>query len=348
MAEVHGGGDLRRQAVKVQPWARWVAGFLGTAGVGSGGAAVFLTRVEAGPVALIAGGVLFLFLALGGVMPTRLKIGDTEAEWQELAESVANIQRQVPEVGALLDSGGASLDAILSGRVPAADPGLVQAGVRVGALAEDVRMLEAKAGQDLVPPDALLEIGRWYLAQQDWITGAKYLDAYVKRVEADWETYFTLAVAYANSRQGERTDREALRAYDEAMMRWPADPPVGMTARLYSHRAAMKKRLGRLREAKADAEIALKLVETDLAETDLTETSYENVDAIYNLASIEAMLGNREAALHYVAELSRLGATYLILGHLNNYFSTLRDDPEFRELLDAGQSRPRAHTHPGE
>lgn len=336
MPELRDGGDLRRQAVRIQPWARWVAGFLGAAGVGSGGVAVFLTHVEAGPVALIAGGVLFLFLALGGVMPTRLKIGDNEAEWQEIADSVANIQRQVPEVGALLDSGGVSLDAILSGQVSSSDPNLAQAGVKVGALAEDVRLLEARAGHDLVPPDALLEIGRWYLAQQDWATGARYLDAYVRRVEADWETYFILGTAYINSRQGEQADRAALRAYDEAMMRLPSEPPAGMTARLYSHRSAAKKRLGRLPEAKADAEIALKLAEAEVAETD-----YEYIDATYNLASIEAMLGNRDAALKYVAELSRLGATYRIPGHLDDYFSTLRDDSEFQALLNAGQSRLR-------
>src|ERR1700677_3852737 len=305
MPELQHQDDLQRHAVKVQPWARWAAGFLGVAGAGSGGAAVFLTHVEAGPVALIAAGVLFLFLALGGVLPTRLKIGDNEAEFQELVESVAHIQRQVPEVG---------------------------------ALAEDVRQVEAKAGHDLVPPGALLEIGKWYLAQQDWATGARYLDGYVNRVNADWETYFMLGVAYANTRQGEQADRAALRAYDEAMARWPADPPAGMTARLYSYRSGIKKRLRRLREAKADAEIALRLV----------EAGYEYVDATYNLACIEAMLGNREAALQYITELNRLGAVYLIIGHLNDYFSTLRDDPEFRDLLDVGQAGPRIPAPPGE
>jgi tetratricopeptide (TPR) repeat protein len=234
------------------------------------------------------------------------------------------------------------LEAILSGQVPSSNPSLAQAGIRVGALAEDVRLLEARAGQDLVPPDALLEIGRWYLAQKDWATGARYLDAYVQRVEADWETYFILGTAYANSRQGEPTDRAALRAYDEAAMRWPPDPPAGMTARLYSHRSAMKKRLGRLREAKADAEIAL-----ELAKDEVSETDYEYVDATYNLASIEAMLGNREAAIRHVSELSRLGATDRIPGHLDDYFSTLRDDPEFRDLVRTGQSRLHAPRRPG-
>ncbi|HEX4094116.1 MAG TPA: hypothetical protein VHZ33_35830 [Trebonia sp.] len=331
-------GELQRHPVKVATWARWLAGVLGAAGAGAGGVAVFLTQAEAGPVALIAAGALFLLLALGGVMPTRVKIGDNEAEWQEIAQSVADIQRQVPEVGALLDSGGMSLEAILSGRKPASEPGMAQAGVRVGALAEDVRLLEAKAGQDRVPPDALLEIGKWYVAQRDWATGARYLDAFVRRADADWETYFMLGVAYANSRGGEQSDRASLRAYDEAMMHWPADPPVGMTARLYSHRSAMKKRLGRRREAKADAEIALKLAETD----------YDRDDALYNLACVEAMLGNREAALGYVAELSRLGATHRIIGHLDDYFAALRDDPEFLSLLGQGRSQVRAAAGSGE
>jgi hypothetical protein len=60
--------------------------------VGSGGTAVFVTNAEAGPVALITAGVLFLLVAIGGVMPTRLKVGDNEAEWtheiREAAEAV--------------------------------------------------------------------------------------------------------------------------------------------------------------------------------------------------------------------------------------------------------------------
>jgi tetratricopeptide (TPR) repeat protein len=330
MPELRDRGDFRRQAVKVQPWARWAAGFAGVAGCGSGGTAVFLTHLEAGPVALIAGGALFLLVALAGVLPTRLKIGDNEAEWQEVAESVASIQRQVPHVGALLDSGGVSLDAILSGQISATDPSLVQAGLGVGALTEDIRLLEARAGQDLIPPDALLEIGKWYLAQRDWTTAATYLDAYVSRVDANWEAHFMLGVAYANSKRGEQADRASLRAYDEAMARWPANASAGMTARLYSYRSAVKKRLGRLQEAKADAEIALRLARGG--------QGHENVDATYNLACIEAMLGNRPAALRHVAELIRLGAGARIRAHLNDYFASLREDPELRRLLDVGSA----------
>jgi len=106
------------------------------------------------------------------------------------------------------------------------------------------------------------------------------------------------------------------------MRRLPADPPQNMAARLYSHRSGMKKRLGLLGEAKSDAQIA----------SQLAQERYEQVDAIYNLACIEAMLGNRDAAIAHVAELSRLGAVRLVRGHLHDYFSSLLPDPEFRAL----------------
>jgi tetratricopeptide (TPR) repeat protein len=273
---------------------------------------------------LIAGGVLFMFICFGGVMPTRLKIGEHEAEWQqEIEESVVRMKRSIPLVGDLLDSGGASLDAILSGHPPELNEELMQAGVQVGSLAEDVRFVEKRAGLDVVPPEALLEIGRGYLSLGNWAESARYLDAYVKRADADWEVYFALGVANANRREGQGSDREALRAYDDAMMRLPPDPPADLSARLYSYRSAIKKRLRRLREARVDAQIAKQLA----------EQRYEQVDATYNLAGIEAMLGNREAALLQIGELSRLGETYLVLGHLDDYFSSLRDDPEFRSLV---------------
>jgi hypothetical protein len=60
----------------------------GIAGLGAGGVAVFITHVEAGPVALLAVGLIFMIVALGGRLPTRLKIGENGAEWQEAAGEV--------------------------------------------------------------------------------------------------------------------------------------------------------------------------------------------------------------------------------------------------------------------
>ena len=112
-------------------------------------------------------------------------------------------------------------------------------------------------------------------------------------------------------------------ALDHAIAIMPADAPRYLRARLYSYRAAAKKRLGRLEEAKSDAEIA----------KSLADRHYELTDATYNLACIEAMLGHRDAALAQLRELAQLGELDLVLGHLNDYFNSLKDDPEFQQLI---------------
>ena len=89
------------------------------------------------------------------------------------------------------------------------------------------------------------------MAQQDWWEASRHLSEYTDRVDADWDVYFSLGVANANQRGGASSDRAALRAYDEAMARVPDGAATPLLPRLYSYRAAIKKRLGRLVEAKA-------------------------------------------------------------------------------------------------
>jgi tetratricopeptide (TPR) repeat protein len=313
-----------RQPIPVDPWARWVAGLVGIAGLVAGSVAIFTRDLEAGPVALIAVGALFLLVGFAGVLPTRLKIGENEAEWQrEIEESVDRIERSVPEVSTLLDTSGADLDAFLAGDAPEPGHDLARAGEAVGLLNADIRFLERRVGQGRVPPGALLEIGRYYLTQQDWDEAARYLEAYVRRIDADWEVYFSLGVAHANRRQGDASDRAALRAYDQALARMPTGKPTGLTPRLYSYRAAIKKRLGRLQEAKMDAELAKQMA----------ERRYDRSDAIYNLACIHAMLGEHEEALREITELEKLGSVDLVRGHLHDYFKSMVDDPVFRSLV---------------
>jgi hypothetical protein len=74
---------------------RWAAFLLGLAGLGAGGTAVFITHLEAGPVALLAVGLILVLVGLAGKMPSRLKVGDNEAEFLEEREAMS---------GALLQS----------------------------------------------------------------------------------------------------------------------------------------------------------------------------------------------------------------------------------------------------
>ena len=77
---------------------------LGVAGLGAGGVAVFVTKLEAGPVALLAVGFLFIVVGMSGRLPNRLKIGESEAAWPDIEKSRERIRQEAPQVGALLDA----------------------------------------------------------------------------------------------------------------------------------------------------------------------------------------------------------------------------------------------------
>lgn len=70
---------------------------LGIAGLGAGGLAVFVTHLEAGPVALLAVGLIFMIVGLAGTLPTRLKMGDNEAAWEVEREAVETFVERVAE-----------------------------------------------------------------------------------------------------------------------------------------------------------------------------------------------------------------------------------------------------------
>jgi hypothetical protein len=77
------------------PWSRIGATTIGLAGLGSGAVADFVTHLEAGPVGLLAVGFLLLVIGMSGRLPTRLKLGDNEAEWQEERGAFAEFVEQV-------------------------------------------------------------------------------------------------------------------------------------------------------------------------------------------------------------------------------------------------------------
>jgi hypothetical protein len=79
---------VSRDAFKLSTPSRLTAFTLGIAGLGAGGVAVFITHLEAGPAGLLAVGLIFMIIALSGRLPTRLKIGENEAEWQQIAGDI--------------------------------------------------------------------------------------------------------------------------------------------------------------------------------------------------------------------------------------------------------------------
>jgi hypothetical protein len=74
--------DLRsedeQQHLDLTWWQRSALSAVGGAGAIFGTLAIFKTEVEAGPVALLVSGGLFLLLGVSGRLPDRLKVGDNE------------------------------------------------------------------------------------------------------------------------------------------------------------------------------------------------------------------------------------------------------------------------------
>lgn len=86
-----------RVGIKLSHPARMAAFVLGLAGLGAGGVAVFKTHLEAGPVGLLAVGLIFMIVGLSGTLPTRLKVGDNEAAWEMERQAVETFVERVAE-----------------------------------------------------------------------------------------------------------------------------------------------------------------------------------------------------------------------------------------------------------
>ena len=88
---------VRPITFKLNVWWRAASVALGLIGLGAGGAAVFITHVEAGPVALLIVGLIFLLIGMSGRMPTRIKVGDNEAAWEAVQEFVERVADEVSD-----------------------------------------------------------------------------------------------------------------------------------------------------------------------------------------------------------------------------------------------------------
>jgi hypothetical protein len=88
----------KHQAIKLDAWPRAGIAGMGLLGIAAGAVATFTRDVEAGPVAMLALGAFFFLMGMVGYLPTRLKIGENEAEWSAAVEEV--LERVIEEVPA--------------------------------------------------------------------------------------------------------------------------------------------------------------------------------------------------------------------------------------------------------
>ncbi|MFF9870131.1 tetratricopeptide repeat protein [Streptomyces sp. NPDC013953] len=183
-------------------------------------------------------------------------------------------------------------------------------------------ILRDRAAEGAVPPDVELNLARALMAERRWAEAAEHFDRYVSQVDADWEVHHVRGVAHANTRGGPPSDLSAWRACNEAIALLPDDADPNITARLFAYRGAMAKRLGRYDQAEADLQLARRHA----------TANYEITDIAYNLASVYALAGRRDEAISELRTLRDRGGISLVHGHLDDYFSTLRQDPEFRQI----------------
>lgn len=81
------------EAIPIRPWPRAMLALLGLGAAGAGGVAVFTEDLEAGPVALIAFGSLFLLLSILGYVPRKAEMAGAKVDFGEIRA----VQRFVAE-----------------------------------------------------------------------------------------------------------------------------------------------------------------------------------------------------------------------------------------------------------
>lgn len=81
---------------KLAPSARWMLGLTGAAALGAGAVAVFITEVEAGPVALVTVGAALLIIAVMGRRITSVSLADGGMTFEQRVERQLS-QADTPE-----------------------------------------------------------------------------------------------------------------------------------------------------------------------------------------------------------------------------------------------------------
>jgi Flp pilus assembly protein TadD len=240
----------------------------------------------------------------------------------------AQKEERLTQLKQSLDAGQVSLANLVQGKpVAQLDPAdHTRVEQEILSLRDTVDRLQTAGDESAVDAQTLLQLARGSMATQQWSAAAKYLDEYVALNPNDWEAQFSRGVAHANIKGGEADDLAAVSAYGEAIAHRPADIEANLLARLFDYRGAMSKRLRRFPEAEADLDIAAALA----------TSRYEKQDIAYNLACVYAMTDRPRDALAALRSLAGTKKMDAVRAVTNKYFASLRDDPEFVDLVTDG------------
>lgn len=141
--------------------------------------------------------------------------------------------------------------------------------------------------------------------------------------DASWEDYFIKGANLANNVADASADLASLRAYSDAVSLAPSDLPRNVLSRLYVHRAAVLKRLGRLLEAENDLRFGL---ENATANAEIN-------NALYQMASVQAMLKRRDAAMELLTRLIQRDARWVdLVDAREQFFPDIARNPTFKKL----------------
>jgi tetratricopeptide (TPR) repeat protein len=190
-------------------------------------------------------------------------------------------------------------------------------------VAQHIRELEKETASLQSDPETCLEMAKAFSIAGKWAFAAEYYDRYVVVYSDDWEVHFLRGVAYANSRQGRKTNVASLRAYGDAISLIPESEDRNVLARLHTYRGAILKRLNRLDQALADLRLGRKWA----------RDGYETNDNLYNLACVYAMKKNKKQMLKYLRELLSTPGWKEQIQH-KSYFKHYAQDPDFQGALE--------------
>lgn len=253
-------------------------------------------------------------------------------EWseREKTELKIKLEEAKAKVDALLKQEGLDPSALVAGKRLSESTNELQGTVKrlTAEMQETVLKLETLGGRmnEGKAASAARTIAMAEMASGRYNDAASQYDTLAASGSATWEDHLSRGVAHANAGQGRISDIAALRSYSDAIALAPEELDQNRRARLFTYRAAMLKRLGRLAEAEHDLSISI----------DLAKAEYERLDAHYNLACIYAMQGRGEEMYE---QLSKLQGSRRFLagvaGHLHDYFAKFKTESRLQSILSS-------------